>query len=1080
MHYSIGLDIGIASVGFAVMELNEEDSPTSIVRIGARVFDVAENPKDGASLALPRREARSARRRTRRRRHRKERVRALILEQGLLSIGQFEMLYRGSLPDIYAIRKDALDRLITNEELARILIHMAQRRGFQSNRKGASTKEDGVLLKAVSENKAEMEKNNYRTVGEMLYLDVRYDAHKRNKGENYLNTVSRGMIEQEVREIFAHQRVFGNAMCTPELEEEYLAILLAQRSFEEGPGPLATGKVNPYAKGIAGMVGFCTFEPTEHRAPKASYSFERFDLLQKINHIRLEADGKTVPLTKEQRLKLISLAHNVEKPTFQRIRKELELPDGVRFNSIRKYEKDLDAAEKKEKLNCLNAYHAMRKALDKVSKNRILALSTAERNEIGKIFSLYKSEERLREEAAQASIEKLDMDALLEHMNSFSKFGRLSVKALDKIVPFLEHGLNYNEACEKAGYNFKGHASGETKAKISLSHLAAECEHTITSPVAKRAISQCAKVINAIIREMGGIGPVYINIELAREVSRSHKDRTDMDKGMRENATQNEQLKNELLETDGRLNPTGLDIVKLKLWKQQDGVCPYSGERIFRDRLFDHGYADIDHIVPYSTSFDDSYKNKILVKSNENRQKGNKLPLQYLSGAKRDTFILWTTHQATLPAAKKRLLLKEELTEADKEGFKERNLQDTKTISAFLYRYLSDYLRFSPFATDKKRHVTAVNGAVTSMLRSRWGLSKVRADGDMHHALDAAVIACTTQGMIQKLSGYYTRRETFWDKEQFPQPYERFSDELIARLSTDPQSGIRGLKLHTYDDARLQQLAPVFVSRMPSRKVSGAAHKETIKGVGEDHTVIKKVPLTALKLNKDGEIDQYYNPNDDRLLYNALRQRLIAFDGSGEKAFADKFYKPKSDGTDGPLVKKVKILEKSSLNVLVHDKQGAADNDRMVRVDVFYIEGDGYYLVPIYVADTVKDVLPNRAIVANKPYDEWKVMNDEDFIFSLYPNDLIYVKPKKPMVFNKINKDSLLPDKLEKEASLVYYKGAHIGTGAITIINHNNSYIVGGLGAKTLQAFEKYQVDVLGNISKVGHETRQGFDQKRR
>ncbi|MCL2409222.1 MAG: type II CRISPR RNA-guided endonuclease Cas9 [Oscillospiraceae bacterium] len=1071
MRYSIGLDIGIASVGFAVMELDEDDSPISVVRVGSRVFDVAENPKDGASLALPRREARGARRRVRRRKHRKDRIRNLIINHGVLSKDQLETLYKNQLSDIYQIRKEALERLITNEELARILIHLAQRRGFKSNRKtAAGSKEDGVLLKAVEQNKTEMEKHGYRTVGEMLFSDERYKKnHKRNKGENYLNTVSRDMVEDELRKIFTQQREKGNTSCSQALEDAYLKILLSQRSFEEGPGS------GPYAGNqIEKMLGNCTFELEEKRAAKSSYSFEHFELLQKISHIRLDIDGKTMPLTGEQRLKLIELAHSVEKLNFLRIRKELGIPENASFNSVRKHEKDVEKAEKKEELNCLKAYHQMRRALDKVKKGRIHDLSVKERNEIGRIFSLYKNDERLRDELAQAGIEQLDINALLENLGSFSKFGHLSVKALDNIIPFLEEGCNYNMACEKAGYDFKGHASAKKRSTIDLKHLAEEAENKVTSPVAKRVVSQCAKVINALIRdEMKGESPVYINIELAREMSKDHKERVEMDKGMRENAAHNERLKEKIKEYN-RPNPTGLDIVKLKLYEQQGGICLYSQSQLDITRLFEPGYADIDHIVPYSISFDDSYKNKVLVRSDENRQKGNKLPLQYLSGEQRDKFTVWinNTH---LPPAKKRLLLKEEITEEDREGFKERNLQDTKTMTSFIYNYLSDHLAFAPFSSERKRYVTAVNGSVTSMLRGRWGLTKVRADGDTHHAVDAAVIACTTQGMVNKFSGYYRRKEQLFTdkdgkeyevskktgelKERFPEPFENFSGKLMAKLSD------------------------VFVSRMPSRKVGGAAHKETIKGVGDDNTAIKKVALTSLKLDKNNEIENYHNPNDDRLLYNALRQRLIDFDGNAADAFKDPFYKPKSDkpkDDEQPpsLVKKVKICEKNTLNVPVHKGRGVADNDSMVRVDVFHIEGDGYYLVPIYVADTLKDTLPNKAIVAAKPYSDWKEMSDDNFAFSLYPNDLIYVKSKKPMTFSKVRKESKLADKMEQDGAFVYYKGTGIAGGQMTVIYHDNSYTIQSLGSKTLQVFEKYQVDVLGNISKVGREKRQGFTRR--
>ena len=87
LSYGIGLDIGIASVGWAVVALDNNELPYGIINIGSRIFDAAENPKDGASLALPRREARSMRRRLRRHRHRNERIRAMIVRRGILTQG---------------------------------------------------------------------------------------------------------------------------------------------------------------------------------------------------------------------------------------------------------------------------------------------------------------------------------------------------------------------------------------------------------------------------------------------------------------------------------------------------------------------------------------------------------------------------------------------------------------------------------------------------------------------------------------------------------------------------------------------------------------------------------------------------------------------------------------------------------------------------------------------------------------------------------------------------------------------------------------------------------------------------------
>lgn len=255
--YAIGLDVGITSVGWATLALDEKETPCGIIGMGSRIFDAAEQPKTGESLAAPRREARSSRRRLRRHRHRNERIRALIVRQGVISAEELTSLFDGALDDIYELRVKALDCKITDEELARILIHISQRRGFKSNRKKASTKEDGAILEAVNENKKRMQEKGYRTVAELLLRDDAFLEHKRNKGGNYITTVTRDMVADEVKAIFEAQRKFGNATAATALEDEYLEILLGQRSFDEGPGGNS-----PYGGSqIERMIGKCTFFP---------------------------------------------------------------------------------------------------------------------------------------------------------------------------------------------------------------------------------------------------------------------------------------------------------------------------------------------------------------------------------------------------------------------------------------------------------------------------------------------------------------------------------------------------------------------------------------------------------------------------------------------------------------------------------------------------------------------------------------------------------------------------------------------------------------------------------------------------
>ena len=1083
--YAIGFDIGITSVGWAVVALDSEDKPYGIINMGSRVFDAAEQPKTGASLAAPRREARSARRRLRRHQHRLERIRRLLLTENMISQAELDTLFAGKLEDIYTLRVKALDAPVSRTEFARILLHIAQRRGFRSNRKAETAKEDGELLAAVSKNRALMAEKGYRTVGEMLLQDPLYAASKRNKGGQYIATVGRDMVAEEVRAIFRAQRQLGQPFAAEKLESRYLDILLSQRSFDEGPG-----EGSPYAGSqIERMIGKCTLEDGEQRAAKATYSFEYFTLLQNVNHLRLLRGGEGSPLTPAQREALIALAHKTKELNFSHIRRELAIPADTTFNAVYyKNTDDAEEAEKKTKFSYLKAYHQMRTAFNKLSKNHFDTLTRAQKNELGRVLSTYKTSAKIRAALLPAGLSDAELD--IAETLSFSKFGHISVKACDKLIPFLEKGMKYDEACAAAGYDFKVHSGRE---RTQLLHPTPDDLADITSPVVRRAVAQTVKVLNAIIRERG-CSPTFINLELAREMAQDFTERNQAKKSMDDNRARNERLMERIRTEYGKEHPTGQDLVKLKLWEEQHGECAYSQKHISIEHLFEPDYAEVDHIIPYSISFDDGYKNKILVLAEENRNKGNRLPLQYLQGKRREDFIVWVENTIR-STPKKQRLLKEKLTSEDEKQFKERNLQDTKTMARFLLNYIGDHLAFADFAAGRKKHITAVNGAVTSYMRKRWGISKIRENGDLHHAVDALVIACTTDGMIQQVSRYAALRECEYVQTEggslavsvhtgevlksFPYPWPEFRRELEARLGDDPRRAVISQRFPVYlnNDIPVRRL---FVSRMPRRKVTGAAHKETIKSPKalQDGVVVTKRPLTSLKLDKNGEIANYYMPQSDRLLYEALKEQLMKHGGDGAKAFTQPFHKPKSDGTPGPIVNKVKLCEPTTLYVPVLKGTGVADNDSMVRIDVFYVEGEGYYFVPIYIADTLKKELPRKACVAFKPYEDWKAMSDENFIFSLYPNDLMRVTHKNKLKLTKAQKESTLPDTYETKQELLYYIGADISTASVAGRTHDNSYMTRGVGIKTLEKLEKFTVDVLGEYHKVEREPRMAFNRK--
>lgn len=1134
MNYRIGLDIGIASVGWAVIETDSKDEPKRIVDLGVRIFDKAEVPKTGASLAAPRREARSARRRIRRRRHRLERIRQLLEREGLITIKDFnERRYQKNLPNVYQLRSEALDRLLSQEELAQVLIHIAKHRGFKSNRKAElKDKENGKVLTAIRENEALIEEKQYRTIGEMIYKDEHFytkmygssnamQLSPRNKQDDYKHTIPRSLLEEEVRTIFEHQRNLGNSFATITLQEQFLTIMLSQRSFDEGPGKQPDGTPSPYAGNlIENMVGYCTFEPEEKRASKFTFTSELVTLLEKLNHFSIDdACGNRRFLDPDERKTILELAYSKKSISYSDIRKKIHLNEDNYFKDLT-YNKDKDFSAEKTKFIELKFWHSIKGIFNLTSPNEITEEQKTMLDKIGTILTYYKSDDVRAEHLEEFQLTQAQIDALLEFTPT--KFHNLSLKAMNKILPYLKEGFRYHEACEKAGYNFKADYSGEKDIIIKGPYVQ-KLLKDIPNPVVKRSIAQTIKVLNAIIRAYGS--PIAVHIELAREMSKNFAERKQIQDEMKKNEDRNQKIKQQLQEY-GILSPTGQDIVKFKLWQEQGGCCLYTGNNIPIEDLFKNDLYEVDHVLPYSRSFDDSYRNKVLVEAGSNRAKGNRTPYEFFG----DQPDLWNMYQQLVTThihdwRKQRNLLKMNFDEEDAQAFRERNLTDTRYTTTAVMNLIRQHLQFAPYCdADKKQHVFAVNGSITSYLRRRWGLSKSRAT-DTHHAQDAVVIACCTNGMIQKISRNIKGREliyTFnldivdtetreiykrndftreqWDEKfgvQIPLPWPWFRKELEMRMSEHPELYLSELyklgynispdylRVRANKDPLAKELGywtdticPIFVSRMPNHKVTGAAHAETIRSARhykDEHIVVSKTPLDKLKLKNDEIISgnaKYYNPQDDTLLYNALKERLLQYDGNGTKAFAEPFYKPKSDGTPGPLVKKVKMYQKQGAGVFVNNGTGIAENGNgsMVRVDVFQENGK-YYFVPIYTSDVVKKELPNKAVVALKDASQWKEMKEENFLFSLYSRDLVYIEHKKGIPM-KTTSDS---ETITCPKILCYFKAANIATASFSGINHNNALFFKELGIQSLISLKKYQVDILGNIHEVKSEKRMRF-----
>lgn len=1120
--YRLGLDVGIKSVGWCVLECDENGEPIQINALNSRIFDAAEQPKTGASLAEPRRNARGLRRRIRRKSFRLERIRKLFSENGIeLFETQDDLIclkdeYKNL--DVVKLRSDALDKKLTEAEFARVLYSLARHRGFKSNkREGAKDSDEGKLLGSIRKSEEEMRESGMRTRGEQLYKKYLMEGKPvHNKGGDYSMCVSRDILVKEIELLFEKQKEFGNNFATDENKEKYLDIFLSQRNFDEGPG-----KGSQYTG--SHDVKKCEIYRDEDVAAKGTYTSEWATIYQKINNLSIICGGDRRHLSNEERQIAVELVKKVDKVSYKSFRKAIKLDDDYRFSALnysekKKSDKKKNEGESKSDVVEINDVVDSLACEDKgdfiTAKNSNKIVKALNDNlksdvelidEIAEICTKYKSENLFRNAIAESKIigGRLDEETIEKLSKIDMKgYGHLSLHVLREILPYLEEGMVYSDAMQKAGHNHSEH--NFEKQKYLGTKEVYDAIGGVTSPVVKRALSQTIKVIDAVIRQYGS--PYAINIELARDMSMSKDERDKLKKENDARAAKNEAIRENIAKLNAMPNST--NVLKYKLYEEQDHKCAYSMETLDINHLFEDGYYEIDHIIPYSRSFDDSFNNKVLVLKRENQNKRNSTPVEYFERIGRDydeVLAFWKAVYQKRNRKKLEFLQKKEINESE---WKNRALNDTRYASRMLANLIKDYLLFDEKSKDKYGRVETVKGAITSYLRRFWGVQKIREDGDKHHAVDAAIIACVTPKTKNKIERYNQIKESrkmrngqyvledgeicdsdYYDKNShlvLPYPYKEFINELDARVMDEPVLMQNKLRLLGFNENYLMNAKPFVVSRMTSRKAKGCINEATVFSskyadnkyptvCDGNNVIVKRTALANLKLDKNGEINGYFQPEGDVALYNALKQRLVEFDGDAKKAFATPIRKPCNSG-QGNIVRTVKTYETyTGGGMLLEKNKGIVKNDGMIRVDLYSKDGK-YFGVPVYVADLYRGELPKRAATANKPQNEWREMDDTyTFEMSIYQDDLLRIESKKGIELKK-KKDVENSAKATSKTitdDFVYFIGFNRSTASIEVEDTTGCYRRDGIGTQNIGKITKCEIDVLGNVQEIKKRPKQ-------
>ncbi len=822
----LGIDLGISSLGWAVIEYDEKDDTNNhIVDCGVRLFTAAETPKEKESPNKARRDARGLRRVIKRRRMRMNTIKQLCITSGLMSTTSLDIengIFNSSLnrTDVWKLRHDGLDRLLSGEELARSLIHIAKHRGYKFIGDDDVDEESGKVKTAGKTLREKFEAEGCRTVGEWLWRERGEQGKKRNKSGDYEISIPRDFLVAEINILFETQQKLGNTFATDVLKDNYCAVAFYVRPM----------------KSIEDMVGTCTYFPNEKRAPKASLSAERFIAVGKFyTTVIVNSDGneqKIISLKTSD--ELMEFAISKEKLDYKQLRKFLGLNDLQIFKGLtykgkpkkvkkgeedqpQEWEFDKAEAEKKVWIN-LKGHAKFKEALG--AERFVTFLENIDlADDIATLLTYYKDERQKKEELHKLSLDDVTINALAKI--GFTDFVQLSLKALKAILPDMMNGKRYDEAIGILG-------KPSTLKSIFLPPLK-DTDIAILNPTVIRAFAQFRKVANALTKKYGSFDKVHF--ELAREVN-TKGTIDDIKKGIAKNTKERAEANEWINENFTGISTTRKNILKKRLFEQQAEVCSYTGERIKLEMLFDEGYCEIDHILPRSRSADDSQANKVLCMSKANQDKTNRTPYEWFGHDNErwerfETRMGASSNLAKMGKGKVSRLLKNNFDENSEKEFVSRNLNDTRYMSKAIKTYCENHWALAH--DDDKLRIQVRSGKLTSALRHQWGLDNKNRDTHTHHAADAIMIAFSTQGMVQRLSQYYATKETRYEKEKpiLKSPMEHFREAVEEALTLERTETIIA------KDGREITLNRLLISRPPRASVTGAAHKETIKSPSE-------------------------------------------------------------------------------------------------------------------------------------------------------------------------------------------------------------------------------------------------------
>ncbi|WXU00551.1 MAG: CRISPR-associated endonuclease Cas9 [Catillopecten margaritatus gill symbiont] len=960
----LGLDLGSNSIGWALM--SEIDGEVNqIIDLGSRIFNKAVEDKVPTPKNQKRRDMRLGRRVLQRRARRKQRMINYLISLDLLpqelhnNFGQEKLL--NELGDPYELRAKGLDEQLTPFELGRVLLHFVARRGFLSSKKqiagdlvddpdtqtylstldNKQTKDEEGQFKAdIAEVYQAITSNNARTLGEYLF-NRQVGEVKRNRSHDggHLRT-DRKMYKDELALIWEFQQQYF------ELPENFMSeidkIIFYQR-------PLKLKK---------DRVGKCSLEPKHYRANTARLEVQKFRYLQDINNLQYfeRHSEEWFSLNSEQKDKLKTYFEHHPKITITALKKELGLDKPTKIN--------LEAKNLKGNVTACEIRDVIGNTWDEYSN--------AEQSQLFEDLFTIKKKSSLKARL----ITHWDFDkqtavklCLIEFEPSHSNH---SLKAIKKLLPFLENGLRYDEARVEVGYGYEV-KENEVQDKLPI-------PPETSNPIVNKGMHELRRVVNAIIKQYGKLD--IVRIEMARDLEMNTKRYKANEAQQKKNQKANEEATKAFIQETGKKYPSHDEKIRYRLWKDQDNRCAYSGNTIALGQIFSAD-CEIDHILPFKKSLDDSYMNKVLCFEKENRNKDDRTPIDAWGGDndKWNQITQAISHwDQSLKSKIARFYTKDE--DLQKRDFISSQLNDTRYIS----RLAQDYMR------QLDCDVNVTKGFVVSQIRHQWGFNDLIGETDKkertdhrHHAIDAVVIASSSRSLYQQAT-----KQIKQNKLKIPRPYSNIKEELNEKLKH------------------------MIVSHTPQRKLSGSLHEETGAGYIAKHggLVYRKT------LNPEFTIKNAMSIVDEQVQLKVLEH--IENFGSSKEAFNEENLQQLKLGKNP--IKRVRVLQskikttkkQTAEDILQQTKFGVRDKSGKIFKYMSYgnthhieiiknIKTEkitGIFVTMMEASNRIKGInIPKQPVVKTDHGENW------EFIMALHINDTVSIeKENGERIFYRVQK----------------------------------------------------------------------------